>query len=532
MSIREQFKAHVHLNKRDPFASWEWYDVQFPATPHTDLVIPHTLTVDEPKDVHYRVIKQFTAGTVYEAPSAVWTHEYVVLRSDVGGWTGRILLGVLDEEDDDFDESEFTIPVSVTPNAPTTTLTGDVTGSGQGTIVTTIQPQSVGLSDIVNVSGPTVLGRASDTGSIQSLGVGSGLSFTGDTLIATANQELGNVLPGKLIGRNSNTAGPAEPLDVGNGLAVVDSAVGFTNHTYGQLTVHQGVGNADLGIFAADQGDIWNWSRFDGTPAGGVFSTGSFSRLDAGGLNIIGSLDRDISGDYYETKFDIPRDYTLGNLGSVFALRVVTATSNPRFIGITAPGSNVNDGLIHLIINDSGNTFPLVHNYGAPGTKFYCPDQVDYYLYPGDSVLVKWVGAGFGGWTVMSGSKASWLLTWSPTWSSASNPQPTGSSITCWYRTIGKQVIGSFKQEFTSGTTFGTGLWEWTPPVAPVSGGYVVGSAHLFDAGTTNRIGTVTMVNGKFRITADNTVNNVGPSIPFTFTVNDYLQFNFSYPAA
>lgn len=121
---------------------------------------------------------------------------------------------------------------------------------------------------------------------------------------------------------------------------------------------------------------------------------------------------------------------------------------------------------------------------------------------------------------------------YTPVWSSASSPQPTGSSLVGQYTRIGGWVNGSVRQTMTSGTTFGSGLWEWTPPVTPAAGSDVVGSAHLFDSGTAHLIGTAMMVSGKFRLVTDNSANNVGPLIPFTFAVDDYLQFNFSYPAA
>jgi hypothetical protein len=86
------------LDDRDPFVSWQVVDVQFPEEENTDFVIPHNLRVNHPRDVHYRVIKQFTNGDIYESANAdakKWESDFIVLRSDVPKWTGRILLGVL-----------------------------------------------------------------------------------------------------------------------------------------------------------------------------------------------------------------------------------------------------------------------------------------------------------------------------------------------------------------------------------------------------------------------------------------------------
>lgn len=86
------------LHLRIPFGIWQIVDVTFPSTPDTNLVIRHTLAPTKPGDVHYTVIKQTTAGVVYEALDAdrkLWTPEFIVLRSDVGGWNGRLLLSLL-----------------------------------------------------------------------------------------------------------------------------------------------------------------------------------------------------------------------------------------------------------------------------------------------------------------------------------------------------------------------------------------------------------------------------------------------------
>lgn len=97
-AARQQIDLSGALAERWPFAKWELVDVTFPTTPDTDLTIPHLLKPSTPGDVHYMVIKQTTAGVVYETdvvgrkPS---TTNFLVLRSDVASWHGRLLLGLL-----------------------------------------------------------------------------------------------------------------------------------------------------------------------------------------------------------------------------------------------------------------------------------------------------------------------------------------------------------------------------------------------------------------------------------------------------
>lgn len=132
MAIQQSTKDDVGLTKRDPFVNWQVVDVQFPATPHSDYVIRHTLTVDDPKNVHYRIIKQFTGGTVYEAPDSQWTPQFIVLRSDTTNWTGRLLLGTLDDQTN-FDTTAYDIPTSAAWQAYTPAWTSSGTQPTNGT---------------------------------------------------------------------------------------------------------------------------------------------------------------------------------------------------------------------------------------------------------------------------------------------------------------------------------------------------------------------------------------------------------------
>jgi len=62
------------------------------------------------------------------------------------------------------------------------TLTGDVTGSGMGTVSTTIANNSVTFSKIQNISGNKILGRVGSTGIIEQISLTSGLALSGLTL--------------------------------------------------------------------------------------------------------------------------------------------------------------------------------------------------------------------------------------------------------------------------------------------------------------------------------------------------------------
>jgi hypothetical protein len=88
----------IGLHDRVPDGEWCIVDVVFPATAHTDFQIPHTLSPPSQEQVEYTVLRQATPGTVYEDRSATrtaWGPGFIILRSDTGSWTGRLLLRVL-----------------------------------------------------------------------------------------------------------------------------------------------------------------------------------------------------------------------------------------------------------------------------------------------------------------------------------------------------------------------------------------------------------------------------------------------------
>lgn len=96
----DNVRLDIEIHNRIPFGRWQIVDVEFAAA-DTDFVIPHDLEPSSPYDVHYTVLRQTTTGVVYEvnrgetADAKAWESDYIVLRSDVANWKGRLLLTVL-----------------------------------------------------------------------------------------------------------------------------------------------------------------------------------------------------------------------------------------------------------------------------------------------------------------------------------------------------------------------------------------------------------------------------------------------------
>lgn len=88
----------IALHERTPVAQWQIVEVEFPSTPDTDYEIVHRLKPPTAEEVEYTVLRQSTAGVVYEDRSAgrrKWGPNFIVLRSDTASWKGRLLLQVL-----------------------------------------------------------------------------------------------------------------------------------------------------------------------------------------------------------------------------------------------------------------------------------------------------------------------------------------------------------------------------------------------------------------------------------------------------
>ncbi len=85
------------IHKYSPIGQWQLVDVVFPAAPDTEISIRHTLTPQQPRDIHYTVVRNCTGGTVYESQALnrkEWGTNFIVLCADNTSWKGRLLLWV------------------------------------------------------------------------------------------------------------------------------------------------------------------------------------------------------------------------------------------------------------------------------------------------------------------------------------------------------------------------------------------------------------------------------------------------------
>jgi hypothetical protein len=130
-----------------------------------------------------------------------------------------------------------------------------------------------------------------------------------------------------------------------------------------------------------------------------------------------------------------------------------------------------------------------------------------------------------------------------PTWACATgtNPAIGNGNISARYTIIGKTVLGNIRMVAGSTTTFGTGAWTWTLPVAGRSSYQmsIAGSFSAYDnSGGFAAIGTPWINDGEsvMRLLTPTGAGNAGANsnlnVPFTWAVSDRAVVDFSYEAA
>ncbi len=145
---------------------------------------------------------------------------------------------------------------------------------------------------------------------------------------------------------------------------------------------------------------------------------------------------------------------------------------------------------------------------------------------------------------VLSGSGAvvpDQMTTYTPTWSSAANPQPAiGNGVLVGkYLQIGALVFAQIFFKAGTTTTFGTGVWNFSLPIAPALFGtsIILGSGGmLWDISAGTIYSATWRSDGypvQFIVAAANVVQNlISAAVPFAWAATDELQVNTLYGSA
>jgi hypothetical protein len=141
--------------------------------------------------------------------------------------------------------------------------------------------------------------------------------------------------------------------------------------------------------------------------------------------------------------------------------------------------------------------------------------------------------SGARGVTGPPASDATEWTTYTPTWTAATNNPSLGDGIISGrYKAIGKTIFVRIHMQVGSSTTFGSGHWKFSLPVAAYSGTSVVLSATYLDSGTQWYSGVATTEydsNTGYVVPITASSGTVIPTIPFTWAPTDSITLCGSY---
>lgn len=123
---------------------------------------------------------------------------------------------------------------------------------------------------------------------------------------------------------------------------------------------------------------------------------------------------------------------------------------------------------------------------------------------------------------------------YTPAWTAATtNPVIGNGTLLGEYERDGNYVIARVQASFGSTTTFGSGVYSFSLPIAPYTHAKdIIGTAYGLDSGTSFIVGvSIIAVAGTTvqLLLGAAPVNNVGPTVPITWASGDRIQFEIRY---
>lgn len=126
------------------------------------------------------------------------------------------------------------------------------------------------------------------------------------------------------------------------------------------------------------------------------------------------------------------------------------------------------------------------------------------------------------------------LATWTaftPTWTASTNPSIGNGTLVASYARFGTAVLYNMQLICGSTTTYGSGPWNFSLPVAGISGRLSPMAAFIEDSGTGKRLGTTYHLTTTLMRVVVGT-DEVSSTVPMTWAVNDTLSVSGLYVAA
>lgn len=225
-----------------------------------------------------------------------------------------------------------------------------------------------------------------------------------------------------------------------------------------------------------------------------------------------------LEGDSYATQ--VLRCYNASDV--TFSGFAPTALTDGQRLTVLAMGA----GNVNLVHNaTSSPSYRLTNLLTATNTYLVGGSGCAEFVYDGSANRWKMVSYGMGGFKI-----------YTSTWTAAVGTPAIGDgTLTGRYSVVGRSVTVSLILTVGSTTTFGTGAWQFTLPMAAEDQNTgQVGNAMITDAGT-----------GLFRYTpimidfthialhaGDGTNNYAGSALPMTWAAGDYFVTSFTYSSS
>lgn len=168
----------------------------------------------------------------------------------------------------------------------------------------------------------------------------------------------------------------------------------------------------------------------------------------------------------------------------------------------------------------------------AEGDLSYQADTDTFYLYTG-SVWVAVSSA--AAMTLATGAAAAWA-SFTPTWSgSVTNPAIGNGTFDGKYLQVGKTVYFRLVVTMGSTTTYGSGAWGLTLPVAPIAS-QAAAAVYVDSSASARWSGSAWLTNGSgiFRMLppTDAGSSGISPTVPFTWATSDQIIITGTYETA
>lgn len=219
-----------------------------------------------------------------------------------------------------------------------------------------------------------------------------------------------------------------------------------------------------------------------------------------------------------------------GTFAPTYSFYRLTPAAAVSIDGIFVDLTGLGRGQVLVLVNDSAFAITFASSVVSNARKIL-----------GDPVTIGQNGAvivvydtGNQGWRIVQAFPGE-VITYTPTWTAASaNPAIGTGAITGEWQQLGRHVRFRIRLGAGATTTFGTGIYSFSLPVASIAftpNDWVVGSALALDSsGPVAEVGVAFLATTTtIQVLTHGAAGQVAPTVPFTWADNDSLRIEGGY---